>query len=591
MAYGPEILTVWRWGQRLADWLEAIRARLPTLSERWLLLVSAVGLALYAIFLRCFHLLDSAHNYILSADSYFFHWAASGIMDGAPPNVPPGGESAYVLHSGLVYPLAYLAKAASAVFGLSSGEALDLTCKALPPVIGLISMITVYWVASRIYDRRVGLFAAFAWASVLHAVLVGAAGYVDRDGLSILLIAVGAFLFYFSEGWHLRVHGRDCGWLLAVLGVLSIEVVLYLYWSFAGAVLLLIIIASYSLVRYLVGYADRLRAEPDMVRRLKSAFKDVNWRAFAALIGGNVLIMVIAVALRPEASFWSLFIQEWVETIFGESAVAELAGLRAGDLLSYYFFYIPIAAALILGWQKRADSVVFFSTWFICFLVLSLFTARVLLYALPAACLLSGVGLAYIWGWKNRGQYQWLKKLSVAGLFLLLVLTSLQAYSLGANPRMSPDDDWREALAYLRDSTPQDSVVMTWWDYGYWILDVGDRQPVIDNGYYAYDEDRLRDVALAYVGSDASEVAMIMDKHGASYLVFSDLELDFAEQILRWVDTDAGTYEGMDAFPRDSLVLRCLEGRFDSEGGLKVVHRSAPEGDVVILQLTGSAQT
>ena len=42
-------------------------------------------------------------------------------------------------------------------------------------------------------------------------------------------------------------------------------------------------------------------------------------------------------------------------------------------------------------------------------------------------------------------------------------------------------DDFREAYYWLRQNTPTDSVVMSWWDYGYQIAGMADRPTLVDN--------------------------------------------------------------------------------------------------------------
>jgi dolichyl-diphosphooligosaccharide---protein glycosyltransferase len=42
-------------------------------------------------------------------------------------------------------------------------------------------------------------------------------------------------------------------------------------------------------------------------------------------------------------------------------------------------------------------------------------------------------------------------------------------------------DDFREAYYWLRQNTPEDSVVMSWWDYGYQIAGMADRPTLVDN--------------------------------------------------------------------------------------------------------------
>lgn len=42
-------------------------------------------------------------------------------------------------------------------------------------------------------------------------------------------------------------------------------------------------------------------------------------------------------------------------------------------------------------------------------------------------------------------------------------------------------DDFREAYYWLRQNTPENAVVMSWWDYGYQIAGFADRPTLVDN--------------------------------------------------------------------------------------------------------------
>jgi hypothetical protein len=267
----------------------------------------------------------------------------------------------------------------------------------------------------------------------------------------------------------------------------------------------------------------------------------------------------------------------------GESGVAEMGGINLWDLFGYQLFLIPMVLGIYIAWKKRSNGAIFFACWFLSLVVLSLFARRVLFHAIPAACLLSGVGLAFLWDWRGQGQYHTGRKVGVAVLLCLLVLiSSLMVPSLGSNKLMAVDKDWQDALNYLREETPQEAVIMTNWGWGYWILDLGQRRPVADNGYYYYDEEKLRDVGLTYLALDPSEAVQMMGKYDAQYLIFSKLDLDFPQTIMGW----AGIAEKNEVFPEDSLIIRTLDGRFEAGGGLEVVYRSVPQGEVVILGLT-----
>ena len=42
-------------------------------------------------------------------------------------------------------------------------------------------------------------------------------------------------------------------------------------------------------------------------------------------------------------------------------------------------------------------------------------------------------------------------------------------------------DDWLESLEWIKNNTPEDSIVASWWDYGYWITTMSDRATLNDN--------------------------------------------------------------------------------------------------------------
>ena len=42
-------------------------------------------------------------------------------------------------------------------------------------------------------------------------------------------------------------------------------------------------------------------------------------------------------------------------------------------------------------------------------------------------------------------------------------------------------NDWTDAMQWLNEKTPEDSVVVAWWDYGYWISTLGERKTLSDN--------------------------------------------------------------------------------------------------------------
>ncbi|KAI6112898.1 glycosyltransferase family 66 protein [Pisolithus croceorrhizus] len=77
-------------------------------------------------------------------------------------------------------------------------------------------------------------------------------------------------------------------------------------------------------------------------------------------------------------------------------------------------------------------------------------------------------------------------------------------------------DDFREAYYWLRQNTAEDSVVMSWWDYGYQIAGMANRTTLVDNNTW-------NNTHIATVGkamSSPEEVAYpILRKHDVNYVL------------------------------------------------------------------------
>jgi dolichyl-diphosphooligosaccharide--protein glycosyltransferase len=51
--------------------------------------------------------------------------------------------------------------------------------------------------------------------------------------------------------------------------------------------------------------------------------------------------------------------------------------------------------------------------------------------------------------------------------------------------------DWLDAMTWLRENTPEDAVVASWWDYGYWITTLGERISLADNATLSTEKIKL----------------------------------------------------------------------------------------------------
>lgn len=77
-------------------------------------------------------------------------------------------------------------------------------------------------------------------------------------------------------------------------------------------------------------------------------------------------------------------------------------------------------------------------------------------------------------------------------------------------------DDFREAYYWIRQNTPEDAVVMSWWDYGYQIAGMADRPTLVDNN--TWNNTHIATVGKAMSSSEENAYP-ILRKHDVDYVL------------------------------------------------------------------------
>ncbi|MFB6115708.1 MAG: hypothetical protein ABEK04_05500, partial [Candidatus Nanohalobium sp.] len=105
----------------------------------------------------------------------------------------------------------------------------------------------------------------------------------------------------------------------------------------------------------------------------------------------------------------------------------------------------------------------------------------------------------------------------------IIVLTSLfsgvaVAQQLGG----SPSSAWDPSLNYMENQTPEGSVILSWWDYGYWFESIGRRGAVADGGNFGYYSESAPKInyplADFLTASNASKYKDFLKKHSVDYI-------------------------------------------------------------------------
>ncbi|MCK5233366.1 MAG: hypothetical protein KAJ91_00970 [Candidatus Aenigmarchaeota archaeon] len=143
-------------------------------------------------------------------------------------------------------------------------------------------------------------------------------------------------------------------------------------------------------------------------------------------------------------------------------------------------------------------------------------------------------------------------------------------------PNQILPDNMRPGLDWLKANTPENSIVMSWWDYGNAIRAYSEREPVIDTPSKALlsttvskylgkplediecdaclPHNVVEDVARLLISEDAIEAKMLMEKYRARYLYvhIEDERKSMAFYIAR----------GLEPEPiEDTILFRALDGQ------------------------------
>ncbi|MEM2487243.1 MAG: STT3 domain-containing protein [Thermoproteota archaeon] len=111
--------------------------------------------------------------------------------------------------------------------------------------------------------------------------------------------------------------------------------------------------------------------------------------------------------------------------------------------------------------------------------------------------------------------------------------------------------DWIETVTWIRYNTPPGSVVLSWWDYGYWITTLGERPTLIDNA--TINSTQVATVGRIFMSNDTIAIPLLK-KYNISYIVvFTTLPLYWG--VGTWGDEGKWTWMaaiGHDLRPKNS---------------------------------------
>jgi asparagine N-glycosylation enzyme membrane subunit Stt3 len=111
-------------------------------------------------------------------------------------------------------------------------------------------------------------------------------------------------------------------------------------------------------------------------------------------------------------------------------------------------------------------------------------------------------------------------------IFLLTFIqyTSSSVYQAKATIPGIYEQQWQGAMKWVRENTPENSIFVHWWDYGYWVQSIGKRPTVTDGGHFTAYWDHL--IGRYLLTTPFPKAALsFMKTHNVSYLLIDSTDL------------------------------------------------------------------
>lgn len=392
-----------------------------------------------------------------------------------------------ILGSGIAYPMAFLGP--------------DLGAILIPPLLAILTALVIYFTTRKMYGVEIALATVFCFSTAILSYLLTAAGAVDRDCLSLFLITLGMSAYYFAQTWK------------GALGVLAVMALIFIEWNWHGVALLgALITVAYLAEWYQTGHPQRKQV-------------------ILTLLGAILLFLPL---------FSSDFTYA-IQRVLNQDAT-EMKSMSIIDLYPYAFLLLPLLFASKLVWRRMSSADLFMLSWIGSSILIGLASARFSIYMVPAVCVVAGIGIINV---KESIVLPKDSKVMILAVMTIMILMSAGfAWAMPTGITMS--NDWEDALIWTKKNTPEDAVICSWWDYGYWIQDVAERKPLVNNG--THPTVTLIKIATIYAVEDDRLAFATLQGCEADYVIMSKREDRFWPHIvgtaqLKGVDRPNSLYE------------------------------------------------
>ena len=420
------------------------------------------------------------------------------------PTGQPGDKYPPLYH----YFLAYTFK----IFGWLVDSNLLIWCvySCIIPVV-LIEVLA-FLVGKELTDTRGGLFCALLFAVMPITVSRTLLGFSDTDGL-VLVFSLSACLFWMKSLSESRGHlYAVCSGVTLFLFELTWGGYWHMLFLLLGSSLCVVVLhfwmkrtvdftkTAYLLLAFLIPhkfYSHLYYEGIILIAATVIFFYLYRTKKLKHISSLSIVVLCLVFMQLEEMFFLPFFPLSTSDVSFSRVGsvfypyVGPFISQRQPVTLSYVLkiFSTSLVTALLGGavllrenHERNYALLLFLILYTAGGAVMSLGGVRHLITLSVPVLLLSSCALSYVWKKLFRGS-PGRKVLTICGIALLVV--PLYVYAEKTNYAGRPiSNEWWEALEWIENNTPEDSVVISDWGNGYWIESIAKRRTIMNGGHY-----------------------------------------------------------------------------------------------------------
>ena len=502
--------------------------------------------------------------------------------------------------------------------GQHTKAGVEMTAAFVPVIIGILAMVVVYYIMRELFDHRVALLSSFMAALAPYYLLYTMVAATDHHSLEVFLqlLSLLFFILAISRPEKRWLYASAAGLALAALAytwqgadvyfgayLLIAAVVISLELRKGGSFLKTVptlLVAFFLALILVLPYRDTPWMNPSFLG-LAAIFvalaamlalalviekRNISWKAFPlAILAISLLFLLISKSLGGLFGLEYLIRTGlgyiWGGGMIGRIGEAEPLLFDMDTFIQVVFSWLGLnillslaGAAATINYMRNQEgrkrsALLFFLAWAVFSILLTLGQSRFLYISTIYMGSLISVLVFYALDFFQEALEEDGKKvpraLAVALIVLLVLPTAIDGISFARNTPPAVAGDWYDSLSWLKENsnatsffadpkeTPEYSV-MSWWDYGNWILYLSER-PVVANNFQSGVDDAVR-FYLADLAENETEATQIMDARGARY-VFTDYSIVYGKlpSLAEWADEDVSNYMELEVYGTQISVM------------------------------------